>query len=42
MAEGGTLQLYAISPADARAEAHSNESNQVYFGKGHISLEKGK
>ncbi len=31
-AEGGRLTLYAVSPADATAEAHAIENNQVYFG----------
>lgn len=37
----GGLVLYAPSPADASAEAHSNEEGQVYFGRGAISLREG-
>eukprot|EP00882_Tetradesmus_deserticola_P028432 GHRQ01031673.1.p1 GENE.GHRQ01031673.1~~GHRQ01031673.1.p1 ORF type:complete len:101 (-),score=9.72 GHRQ01031673.1:180-482(-) len=36
------LQLFAVSPADAAAEAVSNRDNQVYFGKGAISLREGE
>lgn len=35
------LDLYAISPADAAAEAFANLDNQVYFGKGAITLREG-
>lgn len=35
------LELYAISPADAAAEAFANRDNQVYFGKGAITLRAG-
>lgn len=35
------LELFAVSPADAAAEAVSNRDNQVYFGKGAISLREG-
>ncbi len=41
-AEGGALQLYAVSQTDATAEAHSNENNQVYFGRGHVQLQPGE
>ncbi|KAI8467702.1 MAG: S-adenosyl-L-methionine-dependent methyltransferase [Monoraphidium minutum] len=37
----GGLVLYAPSPADAQAEAHSNEEGQVYFGRGGVSLHEG-
>lgn len=40
-AEGLDVELFAVSPADAAAEAFSNQNNQVYFGKGHISLREG-
>jgi hypothetical protein len=36
------LELFAVSPADAAAEAVSNRDNQVYFGKGAISLQEGE
>jgi hypothetical protein len=36
------LELFAVSPADAAAEAVSNRDNQVYFGKGAISLREGE
>jgi hypothetical protein len=36
------LELFAVSPADAAAEAVSNRDNQVYFGKGAISLREGR
>lgn len=35
------LDLYAISPADAAAEAFANLDNQVYFGKDAIALKEG-
>ena len=35
------LDLYAISPADAAAEAFANQDNQVYFDKGAITLREG-
>lgn len=38
----GGLVLYAPSPADAQAEAHSNEEGQVYFGRGAITLQEGR
>lgn len=41
-AEGLDVELFAVSPADARAEAFSNQDNQVYFGKGEIALREGK
>jgi hypothetical protein len=37
----GGLVLYAPSPADAQAEAHSNEAGQVYFGRGAVALQQG-
>jgi hypothetical protein len=36
------LELFAVSPADAAAEAVSNRDNQIYFGKGAISLREGE
>ena len=39
--EGG-LRLYAVSPADAQAEAFANQDGQVYFGKGKVTLKEGK
>jgi hypothetical protein len=36
------LELFAVSPADAAAEAVSNRDNQVYFGKGAVSLREGE
>lgn len=36
------MHLFAVSPADAAAEAFANKDNQVYFGKGHISLREGE
>lgn len=38
--EGG-LELYAVSPADAQAEAFAHQDGQVYFGKGQIALREG-
>jgi hypothetical protein len=35
------LNLYAVSTADAIAEAFANRDNQVYFGKGAITLKEG-
>lgn len=35
------LELYAISPADAAAEAQSNLDSQIYFDKGAIALRAG-
>lgn len=40
-AEGLDVELFAVSPADAAAEAFANSSNQVYFGKGQITLREG-
>jgi hypothetical protein len=40
-AEGLDVELFAVSPADAAAEAFANKDNQVYFGKGHITLREG-
>jgi hypothetical protein len=40
-AAGVGLQLYAVSPADAAAEAFANQDNQVYFGQGDITLSEG-
>jgi hypothetical protein len=40
-AEGLDVELFAVSSADAAAEAFSNQNNQVYFGKGQISLREG-
>jgi hypothetical protein len=40
-AEGLDVELFAVSPADAAAEAFSNQDNQVYFGKGQIALREG-
>lgn len=35
------LDLFAVSPADATAEAFANQDNQVYFDKGAITLREG-
>eukprot|EP00775_Hariotina_reticulata_P009242 gene9243-9407_t len=35
------LDLYAVSTADATAEAFANRDNQVYFGKGAITIQEG-
>lgn len=35
------LDLFAVSPADAAAEAFANRDNQVYYGKGAIALREG-
>lgn len=40
-AEGLDVQLFAVSAADAAAEAFANQDNQVYFGKGQITLREG-
>ena len=40
-AEGLDVELFTVSPADAAAEAFANQDNQVYFGKGQISLREG-
>lgn len=40
-AEGLDVELFSVSPADAAAEAFANKGNQVYFGKGHITLREG-
>lgn len=39
--EGG-LELYAVSTADAKAEAFAHQEGQVYFGKGQITLREGR
>lgn len=39
--EGLDVELFAVSHADAAAEAYANCSNQVYFGKGQIILREG-
>lgn len=36
------MELFAVSAADAVAEAFSNQDNQVYFGKGQIALREGE
>lgn len=40
-AEGLDVELFAVSAADAAAEAFANQDNQVYFGKGQIALREG-
>ena len=35
------LELYAVSTADATAEAYSNNDNQVYFVRGGIEMHPG-
>jgi hypothetical protein len=40
-AEGLDVELFAVSSADAAAEAFANQNNQVCFGKGQITLREG-